>query len=60
MRMLELRMPSGILFVCLIAFAAIPLSAVAQTTAPNEWTWIGGSNTVVNVNGQPGVYGTLV
>jgi hypothetical protein len=28
-----------------IAFASVALSAVAQTTAPNEWTWIGGSKT---------------
>ena len=31
----------------------------AQTTAPNEWTWMGGSNTVVSGGGQPGIYGTL-
>jgi N-acetylneuraminic acid mutarotase len=31
------------------------LSAAAQTTAPNEWTWMGGDEH----GGQPGVYGTL-
>jgi hypothetical protein len=37
-RMTGHRMLPGILFVCLntIGFA---LSAAAQTTAPNEWTW---------------------
>jgi N-acetylneuraminic acid mutarotase len=34
-------------------------SASAQTTAPNEWTWMGGSSTGPNNTGRPGVYGTL-
>ena len=46
-------------FVCVSAFAGLAVAARAQTTAPNEWTWVGGSNTVVNPNGQPGVYGRL-
>lgn len=25
----------------------------------SEWTWMGGSNTVLYYGGQPGVYGTL-
>jgi N-acetylneuraminic acid mutarotase len=34
-------------------------TANAQTTAANEWTWVGGSSTIPT-NGQiPGVYGTL-
>jgi len=40
---------------------AIPISH-AQTTAPNEWTWMGGSQTGTYLkypNGLPGVYGTL-
>jgi hypothetical protein len=38
----------------------ISLSAKAQqTTALNEWTWMGGSSTVGSNGGQPGVYGTL-
>jgi len=47
----------------LLGFLSIP--AAAQTTAPNEWTWMGGSNTVPTrclsstlLCGQPGVYGT--
>jgi N-acetylneuraminic acid mutarotase len=47
------------IFLCISAFVGLTLSARAQTTAPNEWTWIAGSNSVSNVNGQPGVYGTL-
>lgn len=39
----------------LIAFSSISLPAAAQTTAPNEWTWVGGSSTT----NQAGVYGTL-
>ena len=56
MRSKDSRMLSAILFVSLIAFAGIALSAVAQTaTAPNEWTWAGGS---IN-GGEPPVMGTL-
>jgi N-acetylneuraminic acid mutarotase len=48
------------ILVCAGAIAGFAASAQAQTTAPNEWTWIGGSNTVSSgSNGQPGVYGTL-
>lgn len=70
MRMEERRLPSGFIFSCLIGLALIALSAGAQTTAPNEWTWMGGSSKVVPVNssgcdcgetyyGAAGVYGTL-
>ncbi|MGB6688799.1 MAG: chitobiase/beta-hexosaminidase C-terminal domain-containing protein [Terracidiphilus sp.] len=65
MRMRERRLPSCSPFVCLVAFAVIVLSAGAQTTAPNEWTWVGGSSsapcTVISgqtVCGAP-VHGTL-
>ena len=47
----------------LLAFAGIALSAGAQTTAPNEWTWVGGSTPLARPEftycGMPGVYGTL-
>ena len=57
--MIRPRVPLEFL-VCLSAIAGLAASARAQTTAPNEWTWIGGSNSVPNgSNGQPGVYGTL-
>ena len=67
MRMRKLRLLSGILIGCVLSFAAIAVSAGAQTTAANEWTWVGGSSTlpascVNNPSGfcaQPGVYGTL-
>jgi N-acetylneuraminic acid mutarotase len=56
---MKLRMLLEIL-VCLGAFAGLAASVRAQTTAANEWTWMGGSNSVSSgSNGQPGVYGTL-
>jgi len=57
--MMKLRMLLEIL-VCLGALAGLAASVRAQTTAANEWTWMGGSNSVSSgSNGQPGVYGTL-
>jgi N-acetylneuraminic acid mutarotase len=53
------RLRSGSLSVCMLAFAVISLSAAAQTTAQNEWTWMGGSSTVGTGGVVPGVYGTL-
>ncbi len=43
----------------MLALVATSLPANAQTTAPNEWTWMGGSSTVGSNGAQPGVYGTL-
>ena len=47
---------------CLLAVAGIALAG-AQTTAPNEWTWEGGSTPLAcpefTYCGMPGVYGTL-
>jgi len=42
-------------FAILLGFTAIPVSATAQSTAPNQWAWMNGSSTDL---GQ-GVYGTL-
>ena len=53
--MRKLRSSSVYLFGILLGIALLALSAAAQTNAPNEWTWMGGSSTV----NQPGVYGTL-
>lgn len=53
------RSLSGSIYACLLGLVLISLSAMAQTTAPNEWTWMGGSATSGNWNGRPGVYGTL-
>jgi len=54
----------AILYVCLLVFVTLAISAGAQTTTTNEWTWIAGSSMIPacspGVNcGQPGVYGTL-
>jgi N-acetylneuraminic acid mutarotase len=43
------------LFKGLLGFVVLSLSAVAQTSAPNEWTWMGGLST----GGAAPVYGTL-
>jgi N-acetylneuraminic acid mutarotase len=55
MRMRKPRLLSGSLCVALLGFAIISLPAAAQTTAPNEWTWMGGSDG----NQEAPVYGTL-
>ena len=48
------------LFCSLLGFVGLSLPAAAQTSAPGEWTWMGGSSTVPSQLGtQPGVYGTL-
>jgi hypothetical protein len=52
------------LFECALVLASAFLSAGAQTTIPNEWTWMGGSNQIptqfyFNGYGWPGVYGTM-
>jgi len=49
------RQLPGSLLGCLLGVALISLSAAAQTTAPNQWAWMGGSQ----VPYDPGVYGTL-
>jgi N-acetylneuraminic acid mutarotase len=46
-------MLSASLLGLLLGFVSLSLSAAAQTTAPNEWTWMGGSNQL----NQSGVYG---
>jgi len=53
----------GCLLGCLSWFVCLSLTSVAQTSAPGEWTWMGGSKTIPVVTGQlagqPGIYGTL-
>jgi hypothetical protein len=39
----NLHLPSGSLLGVLLGFAFFAISAVAQTTAPNEWTWVSGN-----------------
>jgi N-acetylneuraminic acid mutarotase len=51
----EFRLFSGSFCWCLLVFAGLALSSGAQTTALNEWTWVGGSHSIP----QLGNYGTL-
>jgi len=53
--MKNVRLLLSCLSLCLLAMAGVVQSARAQTTAPNKWTWMGGSQ----VPYVPGVYGTL-
>jgi hypothetical protein len=46
---------SGFISWVLLMFAGLAVSANAQTTALNEWTWVGGSHSIP----QFGNYGTL-
>jgi N-acetylneuraminic acid mutarotase len=60
----KLSLLSGSLFGLFLVFLSVPLTAAAQPTAPNEWTWMGGSSTIpscpANSNcAQSGWYGTL-
>src|ERR1039458_6208412 len=50
------RRTTGWAMICLVVLACgfVDPLANAQATAPNEWTWMGGSNASSN-----GVYGTL-
>jgi N-acetylneuraminic acid mutarotase len=50
---------SGSLRASALLLVCVSLSAGAQSAAPNEWTWMGGSNSASNSAGQFGVYGTL-
>jgi N-acetylneuraminic acid mutarotase len=59
MRIVRRLLPSACIGVFLVVCAGVVLPAGAQTTAPNEWTWVGGSGVVGSSRGQPGVYGTL-
>jgi hypothetical protein len=59
MQVRKKQLLSGCLCVCLLSLAGISLPAGAQSTAPNEWIWMGGNNTDGPLDYQPGVYGTL-
>lgn len=60
MRLSNLSSLAGDRCVLFLACAVTTISAVAQSTAPNEWTWVSGSNIGVTTNSpMPGVYGTL-
>ena len=59
LRMRKLRLLLSSFLGCAFVLFFASSSAPAQTTAPNEWTWVGGSNTVPSGYGQTGVYGAL-
>jgi N-acetylneuraminic acid mutarotase len=65
MRTRKLYLLPGLLCGLVFAFAITSPTARAQTTAPNEWTWMGGNNMIGDVCtqgvfcGRPGIYGTL-
>ncbi|MGA9672281.1 MAG: kelch repeat-containing protein [Terracidiphilus sp.] len=59
MRFIRHLLPLPCLCGSLVVIAGVALPAGAQATAPNEWTWVGGSMLLDTDDGQPGVYGTL-
>ena len=60
MRILRCLAPLAFCCACLIVAGGTALSARAQTTGTNEWTWMGGSSSIgCNFCVVPGVYGTL-
>jgi N-acetylneuraminic acid mutarotase len=65
LQMRELRLPLSPFCGYVLALVFVSFSAEAQTSAPNEWTWMGGNDTIgtscsqVVFCGRPGVYGTL-
>ncbi len=50
---------SNLRYWCLLLLTGVSVCAAAQTTAQNEWTWVGGSNTPYSAGAPSGVYGTL-
>jgi hypothetical protein len=67
LRIIGPRVVSRVAVACLgagaiVSFSASSFPASAQSTAPNEWTWVGGSVTFSGPTepfGPPGAYGTL-
>ncbi|HTW78368.1 MAG TPA: kelch repeat-containing protein [Terracidiphilus sp.] len=57
--MFQVRLPLRALLAFALSTAISALPAPAQTSATNQWTWMGGSSTVSGEFGVwPGVYGT--
>jgi hypothetical protein len=52
-------MLSASLYGLLLGFALLTLPAAAQTTAPNEWTWVGGDAGEASQGGEYGTQGTF-
>lgn len=49
-----------LMYLCARGILAVLISAMAaaaQTTAPNQWTWMDGSSQPANGSGYPGIYG---
>jgi len=60
MRTSQLRLLPGFSCSFVLVLATISPFAIAQTTAPSEWTWMGGSSALGGFNVYlPGSYGTL-
>ena len=59
MRMRELGSPLSYFCACVLVLTFAPIFVAAQTTAPNEWTWINGPQNAVNSNPVWGTLGTL-
>ena len=57
--MSKLRSLSALLFVLLSGCVLLTSAAKAQTTAPNQWTWMGGNDVFTADSTVLGVYGTL-
>lgn len=60
--MCKLRSLSALLFVLLSGCVLLTSAATAQTTAPNEWTWVGGSSWTGSsqaYENERGVFGTF-
>jgi hypothetical protein len=53
------RLLSCLVFVTLLVFISLSLSAAGQASAPNQWTWMGGSSSAIYGDVEPGIYGTL-
>lgn len=49
------RIPHVSALAFFLAILSVPVPTAAQSTGPNQWTWISGSNLMY----QAGVYGTL-
>ncbi|MGA2754556.1 MAG: kelch repeat-containing protein [Terracidiphilus sp.] len=47
------------LLLSLSGFAILSFAAAAQSSTPNQWTWMGGSSSAIYGDGEPGIYGTL-
>ena len=47
------------LLLSLSGFVILSISAAAQSSAPNQWTWMGGSSSAIYNDVESGIYGAL-